>query len=242
MKILPGKLNGPRRQTLTNTHSTTHFRALTRIMSVGVLLIAGPAAVSATDDEEFGFDEPVFIENTGKSTQARHKRLTGTRSLHPDEAEIIYKQNADALHRDFRSSIDPIARRFSNWERANTKPYPSFSHGRRYLNNYLNQKAENYLKYERAGRLPVGAIIAKDSFAVDQSGAFMPGPLFIMEKMPAGFNYVSGDWRYTLIQPDGSISGSTNGENADNVKFCVSCHLAAEKKDHLFFVPNEFRR
>ena len=109
-------------------------------MSVGVLLIAGPAAVSATDAEEFGFDEPVFIENTGKSTLARHKRLTGTRSLHPDEAEIIYKQHADALHRDFRSSIDPIARRFSNWERANTKRYPSFSHERRYLNNYLNQK------------------------------------------------------------------------------------------------------
>ena len=34
--------------------------------------------------------------------------------------------------------------------------------------------------------MPIGAIIAKDSFAVDQSGAFMPGPLFIMEKMPVG--------------------------------------------------------
>ena len=76
MKILSGKFNDPRRQTLMNTHSTTRFRALTRIIPVGVLLIAGPAAVSATDAEEFGFDEPVFIEKTGKSTLAQHKCLT----------------------------------------------------------------------------------------------------------------------------------------------------------------------
>ena len=59
-----------------NTHSTTRLCALTRIILVGVLLIAGSAAVSATDAEEFGFDEPVFIEKTGKSTLARQKRLT----------------------------------------------------------------------------------------------------------------------------------------------------------------------
>ena len=93
----------------------------------------------------------------------------------------------------------------------------------------MNQKAQNYLKYERVGRLPVGAIIAKESFAVDQSCAFMCGPLFNVEKMSVEFDYVSGDWRYTLIQPDGSISGSSNGENAENVKFCVSCRLAVEK-------------
>ena len=90
------------------------------------------------------------------------------------------------LPQDLEPSINPIARRFSNWERANTKRYPSFSHERRYLNNYLNQKAENYLNYERVGRSHVSAIIVKDSFAVDQSGAFMHDPLFIMEKMLAG--------------------------------------------------------
>ena len=48
------------------------------------------------------------------------------------------------------------------------------------------KKIENYLNNEHVGWLPVGAIIAKDSFVVDQSGAFMHDPLFIMEKMPAG--------------------------------------------------------
>ena len=61
----------------------------------------------------------------------------------------------------------------------------------------FESKSENYLKYGSVRRISFVATIAKGVFAVDQSGAFMPGPLFIMEKMPAGFNYVSGDWRYT---------------------------------------------
>ena len=56
MKILSGKYNAPGRQTLMNTYPITRLCALTRIILVGVLLIAGPAAVSATDAEEFGFD------------------------------------------------------------------------------------------------------------------------------------------------------------------------------------------
>ena len=94
----------------------------------------------------------------------------------------------------------------------------------------FESKAENYLKYESFRRIPFGATIAKDSFAVDQSGAFMSGPLFIVEKLPVGFNSVSGDWRYTLIQPHGSVSVRTNGDHADKVAFYVSCHLAAGKK------------
>ena len=106
----------------------------------------------------------------------------------------------------------------------------------------FESKSENYLKYGSVRRISFVATIAKGSFAVDQSGAFMPGPLFIVEKIPVGFNHVSSDWRYTHIQPHGSVSGSSMSENIDNVKLCVSCHLTMEKKDELFFVTNEFWR
>ena len=43
-----------------------------------------------------------------------------------------------------------------------------------------------YLQYEKAGTLPVGAIIAKDSFVVAKDGTLTPGPLFVMEKWPKG--------------------------------------------------------
>jgi hypothetical protein len=63
-----------------------------------------------------------------------------------------------------------------------------------------------------------------------------------MEKMEAGFNPDSDDWRYTLINPDGSVVGITNGPGTENVEFCVACHLpAAEDQDSLLFLPEDLR-
>jgi hypothetical protein len=59
--------------------------------------------------------------------------------------------------------------------------------------------------------LPAGSVVAKDSFAVTAAGDVFAGPLFIMEKMSQGFNAASRDWRYTMIMPDGSVFGVTNG-------------------------------
>ena len=84
-------------------------------------------------------------------------------------------------------------------------------------------------------------MIAKDSFAVTETGGILLGPLAVMEKMPPGFNYASGDWKYSLIQPDGTILGETNGVNSHRVEYCIGCHLAAEKQDHLYFVPGKYR-
>ena len=84
-------------------------------------------------------------------------------------------------------------------------------------------------------------MIAKDSFAVTEDGGVHPGPMFVMEKMPAGFNDASGDWRYTMIMPDGSIFGVTDGTGSKRVEYCISCHLAREAHDHLYFVPEAFR-
>ncbi len=141
----------------------------------------------------------------------------------------------------YARSGHPAAKAYQKWRRYNTTPYRSASHGQRYLNTYANAKGAAYGKFEKAGLMPVGTVIAKDSFTVTEKGAVSAGPLFIMEKMPEGFNYVSGDWRYTMIMPDSSIFGETNGENSEAVKFCISCHLAAEQYDHLHFMPNEVR-
>jgi hypothetical protein len=109
------------------------------------------------------------------------------------------------------------------------------------VNNYANEAASAYGAYEDSGALPPGAVITKDSFMVAENGMATPGPMFIMEKMSAGFNYVSGDWRYTMIMPDGSMFGATKGANANRVEFCIGCHLAREKFDHLYFLPERWR-
>lgn len=171
----------------------------------------------------------------------RHFRVKDVADLPDDEREALYRTIQSRLQSGYGLSGLPMAKGYQRWARANTAPYRSATHGRRFVNNFVNAKAQSYLKYEKSGTLPVGAVIAKDSFVVAKDGSLMPGPLFIMEKMEKGFSYVSGDWRYSMIMPDGSFFGETNGENADRVEFCIGCHLAREKQDHLFFVPTKYR-
>ena len=64
-----------------------------------------------------------------------------------------------------------------------------------------------------------------------------------MEKMPAGFNKASGDWKYTMIMANGSTFGTTNGKGSAAVTFCLECHASVgEDQDHLFFMPEDVRR
>ncbi len=118
----------------------------------------------------------------------------------------------------------------------------SETHGGRFVQNYGNSVAKRYGKYESAGAMPVGSVVAKDSFVVD-GGRVVAGPLFVMEKMPAGFGADSGNWRYTLVMPDGKAVGTTNGKGSPNVEFCAGCHTATtgEETDSLFFLPMEYR-
>jgi len=171
----------------------------------------------------------------------RHFRLRNPATLDGEHAEAVYRDLADEMQAGYGASGDPVAGSYGGWRRYNSAPYRSSTHGNRYLNNYANAKAAAYGRFEEAGTFPVGAVIAKDSFAVTQDGEIHAGPLFVMEKMPAGFKYVTNDWRYSMIMPDGSVYGVTDGVNSERVEFCIACHLAREKFDHLFFVPEAFR-
>ncbi|MFQ5783780.1 MAG: hypothetical protein ACE5H8_03015 [Alphaproteobacteria bacterium] len=198
---------------------------------------------------------PAWTQTTGASGEAakelginhlvgdpnkprHHFRVRNPKFLSPEDAEVIYRQLIDEMGAAYRLSGRKV---YDGWRRYNRVPYISAAHGQRYVNNYANARGHDYGKYERAGRLPVGALIAKDSFSVTEDGEIHPGPLFLMTKMDEGFNYVSGDWRYTMIMPDGSIFGETKGMNEEGVEYCVGCHLAVEKHDHLYFPPEEMR-
>ncbi|MFQ6024503.1 MAG: cytochrome P460 family protein, partial [Acidiferrobacterales bacterium] len=171
----------------------------------------------------------------------RHFRLRNPADLMPKEAVEFYSIIADALKAGYQRSGHAVAEAYQGWKRYNTAPYLSLSHGNHYLNNYANPTAKAYGAFEDAGTMPVGSIIAKDSFSVTVSRGIVLGPLFIAEKMPPGFNHVTGDWKYTEILPDGTLLGETNGEGSERVKYCIACHLAVEKQDHLYFVPREYR-
>ena len=140
-----------------------------------------------------------------------------------------------------RSSLDD-ARQYPKWDKYSTQFYLSATHGQRYVANYGNRKAQAYGKFESAGKLPVGAKLAKDSFMALPDGRLSVGPLFLMEKMPTGFLPASGDWKYTMVMPDGAVFGETNGRNSAAMQFCIECHQAAADYDHLMFLPDDYRK
>ena len=168
----------------------------------------------------------------------QHFRVERPANLDKEDALVVYQRILDNMVDGYTLSQDPTARRFRGWRRYNQGPYRSATHGERFVNNYANGIAKDYDRLEEIEALPVGSILAKDSFAVTGQGDVFTGPLFLMEKMPAGFNPPSRDWRYSMILPDGTFFGITNGENSDRVEFCVPCHAAAgDELDHLFYVP-----
>ncbi len=70
----------------------------------------------------------------------------------------------------------------------------------------------------------------------------MTGPLFMMEKMEAGFASAGGNWRYLMLRPNGSLVGMTGGAEASKVGFCADCHKGAgAEHDFLFFMPEHAR-
>ena len=154
------------------------------------------------------------------------------------EGNEIYLSMRSMLADLYALSSDPTARNYQDWRRANDYPFRSATHGNRFINHYANGIAQAY--GQPSAVMPVGAIIAKDAITITASGDIFPGPLAIMEKMPAGFDPNAGNWRYTEILPDGSYIAPPEAANASSARFCVACHnTAPDGHDRLFLVPAE---
>jgi len=177
-----------------------------------------------------------------ESKPTRHFKVDRPADLSHAAALTVYLRILDEMVSGYRMSGLSGAADYRSWRRYNKTPYRSATHGERYVNNYGNVAGKSYGEFEEAGTMRVGAVLAKDSFAVTNRGDVFLGPLFLMEKMAPGFNAETRDWRYSMIMPDGSLFGVTGGEGSKSVGFCATCHRAAgDENDHLFFVPQEHR-
>jgi hypothetical protein len=172
----------------------------------------------------------------------QHLTIEQPRVLSDAETVSIYQNIRGRMQAGYRYADNAAVDEFGEWLRYNRAPYLSATHGQRYVNNYASPLARGYGRYEQSGPMPAGAVLAKDSFTVTRAGDVFAGALFLMEKMPAGFNPASHDWRYTMIMPDRSLFGTTNGEGSERVSFCITCHEAVDEDHHqMFFVPPEYR-
>lgn len=171
-----------------------------------------------------------------------HLTIVDPALLSGARAESVYQAIRTRIRGNYAISGDPVVMAYQNWRRYNRVPYRSPNHGERFVNNFANDKASNYGRFEKLGRMSEGAVVIKDSFTVTARGQVMTGPFFLMEKLAPGSSPATGDWLYMMIRPDGSLTGMTGGQGGRNVKFCAECHNKAPAgQDRLYLLPKEVR-
>ena len=117
---------------------------------------------------------------------------------------------------------------YKSWKKINTETFLSKPHGKRFVDIHVNDVG--YDAYIKKDDLPVGTIIVKPSWeAKDGKASDVEGPVFVMEKKPAGFDADHGDWWYGFYwkQPTGAWKdkgGIYWRSPSPKVNYCWECH------------------
>ena len=142
-----------------------------------------------------------------------------------EEAQVVYDCIAADLHAGYMKGDKKwipaeFVADYRDWTMANTLPANPGTHGGRFLLTRINDiGAAEYLKFaEENVNIPAGTVIAKESFAVTESGKVQKGPLFIMQKVAAGVSPETDDWYYMMVAPNGAPMA------VPVVTACSECH------------------
>lgn len=142
-----------------------------------------------------------------------------------EEALSVYQCFADQLHAGYNgvdASWQPagMVKDYRDWVQVSTIPAAPGFHGGRFLVTWVNETgAEAYTQYAEDPEIPIGTLIAKESFQVTDAGELKPGPLFLMEKVPTEKSRDTMGWYYMAVAPDGNPMG------IDPWKDCNECHV-----------------
>ena len=155
-----------------------------------------------------------------------------------NEIDALYECIKDRLKSSYGKTGHEIGANYRDWNVTQKGIGPSFGgHGNRFLKTYANDVAfEDYVQYRDEGgfTMPVGSILAKESWKVNKKGKPALGPLLIMTKVAAGEAAKYGDWVYSGVNGKGKNFKVSQ-------KFCHDCHVAYEDQDFLGYPAEEVR-
>ena len=157
--------------------------------------------------------------------------------LSGDEITAVYACISDALAAGYAAGDNPVAAEYRGWTATATRPGLHGAHSERLLLTFANDiGAEAYMRYEVSDTvtMPVGTILAKESFGFRDTGAVRRGPLFIMEKVAAGEADDYDNWVYSGVQPNGAPLNISQA-------FCHDCHAAYSDQDSLGYPLEDIR-
>ncbi len=154
------------------------------------------------------------------------------------DAEVLalYDCIKDAQLAGYSAGDNAWAAEYRDWNATATRPALPGFHGERFLNTFANDIAvEQYLKYETEGVvMPVGSVLAKESFKVNKEGVVKRGPLFFMEKVGADAEENSDGWFYSAVQPNGKPMRIKQS-------FCHDCHWGFADQDGMGYPVEDVR-
>lgn len=157
-----------------------------------------------------------------------------------DQSEIdaLYACVVDDLKAGYGANDHEIGANYRDWAVTATGPYNPGPHGERFLLTFANDiAAEQYVKYEFGDdfQMPVGSILAKESYKTRKDGTPRLGPLLIMTKVEAGGEAEEfGNWVYSGVQPNGKTMGVKQS-------FCHDCHQAYADQDFMGYPDTSVR-
>lgn len=173
---------------------------------------------------------------TGGAALAQSCPATGDPyDLDADAVNALYACIEAKMATQYASKGNAVAAAYRGWTAASTRPAVAGPHGERFLQTFVNDiGAAQYLKYAEDGfTMPVGTVIAKESFRI-KKGEAVVGPLFIMTKLENGAAPDAQDWHYDALLPSGGVMKIKQS-------FCANCHMGWEDQDSLAYPLEEVR-
>ena len=173
--------------------------------------------------------------------QEGHPTIENPANLNPEEIEAVYQKLKEEMASSYALAGEVSISNYQTWKRYNTSPFVSATHGNRYVNSFANAFGKDYGRLPAGAKYPVQTVFAKESITLTEDGKILPGFLFGMEKLSKNASSETGDWRYFVVGPYGSMYGDTTGDEPELVEYCHGCHIARSESDFVFFVPDEFQ-
>lgn len=152
------------------------------------------------------------------------------------EIQEIYDCIRDSMVAGYQKGGDEVAMAYTGWKAASKLPAKPGFHGERFLMTFVNDVGyDTYVQFRDDGvKMPVGTIVAKESFKVGKGNKVKRGPLFIMTKVADAEAPDTGGWIYGGILPNGKTMKFKQS-------FCHDCHGNWDTQDSLGYPVEDVR-
>ena len=152
------------------------------------------------------------------------------------EVQAIYDCIRDSMIKGYQKGGDEVAMAYTGWKAASKLPAAPGWHGERFLMTFVNDIGyATYTEFnDEDAKMPVGTVVAKESFKINKKLQVKRGPLFIMTKVGDAEAPDTGGWIYGGILPNGK-------KMKFKQSFCHDCHGNWDTQDSLGYPLEEVR-